>query len=429
MPIVLDNETEDVYLQAGTEEDWGIIPGKRSNLDRETLAKIERECYEHEELKFTDEEKKVMDEQEAPFIEGFENNKENTDTNVINEQTKFHKQILKSLKRINKNQLTFKTELKPKLKLEEKLSQYSIPTPKQKKEKPQDEILTYFEKKRKIESRIKIGDVQNDFGYDLSSEMDLDDVKIKFTQDSSDEKGIPVPKSELKEQNSKIKSLLNVLSKSWKTELDEEFKQEKEDHEGHPLMDVIREDKRLSSYSEGQKYFNRGLEAVHRMGIKPTPTQLDFIRKMFDVCIPHIYKDEFPKFREHLLQAMRKQNFQRGAFLACPRQFGKSTMVALACAALLLIGRGINIVVVANSQDIASKMMKMIIEYYSKLAEVPEYRTNVRIVMSNQRMACVARADNDPSMSNAEIRQKGLFNMIRACSVRSIFTALKCFKN
>jgi len=81
----------------------------------------------------------------------------------------------------------------------------------------------------------------------------------------------------------------------------------------------------------------------------------------------------------------------------------------------MYIGRGLNVVIVANSQDIAAKMMKSVISYYELL-------DGARTIMSNQRMACTARYDTPIDKSIVDIRRSGQFNMVRACSCKNLNT-------
>lgn len=386
MPFSDDNEN--IILNAGFAEDWGFIPGQRSNLDPKFLEEVERYYAEKEASRphgedyvpeFTKEQADQMDEVEKEWNDAYEANlqekkEQKMDGSGDHPMTEMQEFILSSLREAKANH-----------------------------------IAPITGQKRKHSSE--------------PSEPTLGQARYANSTN---------PKKNTFRQ--KIRKLHKTLAKEWKDEWDQYIERDIEDHEGHDIYDVVTEDKRLSDYSEGLKLFNKGLQSIHHMGITPTRTQNDFIRKIFDCCIPHIYRDEFPKFREYLLKKARKQTFERGAFLSCPRQFGKSTTVALACAAMLLIGRGLNIVVVANSQDIASKMKNQIISYYMNLSKFKkegstqsEYKP--RILLQNQRMACVACADADPNLTNAELRQRMEWNMVRACSRNATTQRCQLFLN
>jgi hypothetical protein len=184
---------------------------------------------------------------------------------------------------------------------------------------------------------------------------------------------------------------------------------------GKSREEAFLEDPRLSSACKGKDLYERALLAVKlieaTLSFRLSQTQHRFIRTMIEVCIPHIYREDFLRFKPDLLKQFRQKEFRKGAFLSCPRQFGKSTMTAIAAAALMYVGRRLNIVVVANSQDIAAKMMKAIIGYYICLP-------NAHVLIQNQRSACTICADERDSYGNRsdrEIKLLGYYNMIRAC--------------
>ena len=169
------------------------------------------------------------------------------------------------------------------------------------------------------------------------------------------------------------------------------------------------EDPRLQDRSDGADWFLEGLNSLSAMGFELLPSQYEFVRICFNIAIPHIYKKDFAKYKVKLLTQMRREGFQRMAVLACPRQHGKSFTVSAATAALLLIGRGLNIVVVAQVQDIASQLMTDAVNNLAKIA--PH-----RIIFQNKKKCYISSADVPPGTSRKEIIQKGWFNTVRAFS-------------
>ena len=172
----------------------------------------------------------------------------------------------------------------------------------------------------------------------------------------------------------------------------------------------LQEDVRLREDCYGDKLYAEGLDLLGKLPITLTPPQKDFIKMIFNICSPHIYKDEFLQNKHRLLKKQKQSGFQKMAAVSWARQFGKSTTVSAAAAALLAIGRGLNVVVVANGQDIASKLMQQIMSNYALM------RDPKRIIFQNRKMSFVVRADVPLSMSRQEIIRKGLFNTVRACS-------------
>ena len=171
-----------------------------------------------------------------------------------------------------------------------------------------------------------------------------------------------------------------------------------------------REDPRLSQECKGAQWFNEGIRNLDKLPLKLVPDQLAFVRSVYNLCLPHIYKEDYARFKHTLLAQMKESGFQKMLALACPRQYGKSTTVAAAASGLLSIGRGINIVIVATGQDIASKLMQQTMSNYAAMVGAE------KIIFQNRKMSMVVRADVPANTPRRDIIRNGWFNTVRACS-------------
>lgn len=172
-------------------------------------------------------------------------------------------------------------------------------------------------------------------------------------------------------------------------------------------------DQRLSTTSNGARSYQKAVNAIKNIKITPSDQQASFIRMIFDSCIKLIYgKEEFNKFKYSLMLERGKTYLQYGALLSCPRQFGKSTTVAMAIAALLYVCSGLRVIVVANTQPIASKLLSDIMMFFSQMSEGEPNR----ILQQSKNHALIKNASVDTSKTDKEIKSSKLYNVITAVS-------------
>ncbi len=183
-------------------------------------------------------------------------------------------------------------------------------------------------------------------------------------------------------------------------------------HEATEVTSMIKElrDDRLGD-GDGDSWYEMAVKCYDRMPTPPTPIQKEFLLKHFlYVNLPHIYQHEFLRNKAKILARLKRETIHKAAMLTCPRQFGKSTTTAMGSASLLYVGRGINIVMVANSQGSASDLMKKTMINYVAVSGLE------RVIFKNQKMCCVTRADVSESEPKENIVRNGWFNTVRACS-------------
>lgn len=173
-------------------------------------------------------------------------------------------------------------------------------------------------------------------------------------------------------------------------------------------------DKRLDNEAQGGAAYQAGMDAIKRLDIKPTIQQYTFIRMIFDAALKLIYgKEEFEKFKPQLLKQKGMESFPHSAWLSCPRQFGKSTTVAIAIAALLFICKGIRVICIANSQEIASKLLGTILSFFVQMCG----GSSERLLWNNKKHAAILNPDVDLNMTSLrQVKTERLMNTVMACS-------------
>jgi hypothetical protein len=359
--MVLADGFEDVEMHMGYAESFGLTAGRDQGIIRNsTLAKIDARERENG-LWWSNEAESKMDEEEKPFMdakEEYDRQSEYKDSSYLHkQQKKYEAEKNKGIQKLKKLGLTSKYSDPDDKKSDAELvvndggdDMYYHPRHHRNQRKPQavevvtsdtaskdpkglakqkvidtdetmEDYVDYISDKSRKKSKLS----KKDFDY-LSADIDMfiDDA------DNTMNKNDPRYKTVEKKAGLKLKILLGQIW-DWNKELDESIKRDIEDHQGHSYLDALRDDSRLGDTCEGEILFNKGLDAVIKMAkavnIDPSQIQKDFIKSIFEVCLPHIYKDDFPRFKHVLLKRLNRKEFQRGAFLTCPRQLGKTTMI------------------------------------------------------------------------------------------------------
>ena len=369
-----NNESEEMFHTMGPVEEYGLYEGKDAGMrqaffdDIDTKARKSGYWYSKEiETK--------LDEEELMYIESLKKQeKKNRDPNYLankhDEMTQKRKNIINKLKQYKLYQKTNdendpfynqkiqnKKEREKEKKQQEKLNDIYRSAPSYDSENEDYDDVYYHPKlllKHKLSEEIKKQEIsvkakkrkegsdedpREEYSEPISStnnnnnnnnnDMDID-TNAKTIDDMIDTFGhVPQVKTMKKKLDLRFKVIMGSIY-DWKKELEASIVREIEDHQGDDIVDVICDDERLSLYSLGEELFNKGLKAVEIMaeksGIVLTETQIAFIKNMFEVNLPHIYKDEFARCKHTLLKRMNRKEFQRGAFLSVARQAGKSTM-------------------------------------------------------------------------------------------------------
>ena len=70
-------------------------------------------------------------------------------------------------------------------------------------------------------------------------------------------------------------------------------------------------------------------------GYTRSNAQVDFHKAMIDATLPHIYGQDFSKYRERLMKERNITDLQSEVLICCPRRFGKTTSVSMFIAVTL----------------------------------------------------------------------------------------------
>jgi hypothetical protein len=180
----------------------------------------------------------------------------------------------------------------------------------------------------------------------------------------------------------------------------------------HDPLDVLNEDPSSSSFCLGDIIYEKAMQLLDMFpGKRRSPDQVAFHNAIFQTCLPHIYKEDFQQSRTVLLNKLKRESFNMAALVMTPRRFGKTTAVAMAAAVLMYVCRGINIVIFSTTQDMSSKMMDKIIEFFYQLEGGVD-----RICTEKKGTFTVTQFGSNPTMSNRELERRGLVNRLLARS-------------
>jgi hypothetical protein len=117
---------------------------------------------------------------------------------------------------------------------------------------------------------------------------------------------------------------------------------------------------------------------------KRTKDQTAFHEDFIKLTLPHIFKDDFERYRVQLMRMFKIETFKVGALILCPRRWGKTVAVAMFVAAMLMVCDNVTIATFSSGQRASSGLMTQVIRF------VYELGGEKRVVVSNEECFQVA---------------------------------------
>lgn len=177
-----------------------------------------------------------------------------------------------------------------------------------------------------------------------------------------------------------------------------------------PVYDLMTRDERTREFSPGEKYFEMAFETFNRIG-KYSSMQARFFEKCINTLAPIIYGNDLSRNRIKLLKRFHQKRFKVSTLLMCPRQFGKSFIVAHTIATLLFVARKINIVIFSAGKQSSTSLIGKIKDAYCRIPGAKE-----RILQNKSDFFKVSSPDEDLSKSRGNRQMDGNFSTVHALS-------------
>ena len=150
--------------------------------------------------------------------------------------------------------------------------------------------------------------------------------------------------------------------------------------------------------SRGMELFELAFRLLDMFDQQRTPDQKRFHDAIFQTCAAHIFKDDFLQHREELLDRFDWDEFKMAAMIMTPRRSGKTTAAAMACAVLLYVGRGMELLVFSSGQEMSSTFMQKVKAYFLQLPNAHE-----RILRNDVKRFSVAHIDAPAGLSAEQL--------------------------
>jgi phage terminase large subunit-like protein len=133
------------------------------------------------------------------------------------------------------------------------------------------------------------------------------------------------------------------------------------------------------------------LRTLDGLGYERTPTQKSFHREFLGACLQSVYGADFTRFRDRILAENGLESAHTEVLVCTPRRFGKTTSVALFCAAMLLSVDEAWISVFSTGQRASSSLLDLA---HKMIIALPGGKA--RIAKKNQEQLFVTPPD-DPT--------------------------------
>jgi hypothetical protein len=105
---------------------------------------------------------------------------------------------------------------------------------------------------------------------------------------------------------------------------------------------------------------------LDNLGLKRHHHQIRFHEHMIKACLSKIYEEEWETQYEQITHKFGIEKMKREGLYTCPRRFGKTTAVAIYCAAFLLVVPNSKVAVFATGKRTAKKLMMQIVGFLIK---------------------------------------------------------------
>jgi hypothetical protein len=139
----------------------------------------------------------------------------------------------------------------------------------------------------------------------------------------------------------------------------------------------------------GDRQVGQLLYTLDQMGYERTHTQQSFHREFLGACLQSIYGSDFSRFRDRILAEHHLESAHTEVLVCTPRRFGKTTSVALFCAAMLWSVDEAWISVFSTGQRASSSLLDLA---YKMVLELPGGKS--RVIKKNQEQLFISPPGN-----------------------------------
>ena len=193
-------------------------------------------------------------------------------------------------------------------------------------------------------------------------------------------------------------------------------REQSEQHEARRLrnvLDVAANPFVVATASDGARRWaamQRALDSLQTNGCKRSLDQTRFHDAMLVSCAQLVMgKHNLEAERDAMLAQLRRDQLPFGTLILCPRRWGKSTSVAMFCAALLYTCPRIRLLIMATQRKSASLLLKSTLHYFTQFED-----GSARIAENNQFKFTVRSSDF--AGSRAEALRTGAVSGVTACA-------------
>jgi hypothetical protein len=151
---------------------------------------------------------------------------------------------------------------------------------------------------------------------------------------------------------------------------------------------------KTSGHTDGDARYKKINEMLDQCGMKRTDYQRQFHHMGMMACVPHIYGKDYDMCRSRIMKTHGLKEFRSEVLVVTPRRYGKTTMVAMFVAVLLLVVAGIKICIFSTGKRSSGTLLNMITTFIHIL------HGEKRIVKHNQEELFVGENSLDNGLSD-----------------------------
>ena len=115
----------------------------------------------------------------------------------------------------------------------------------------------------------------------------------------------------------------------------------------------------LSGHRRFENVFARINRIAADMGMTLEPIQRNFVEKFMMTCAPLIYGPDWASSKYEFFRRYKVDDEEKGVCVMTPRQFGKTTTLAIFATALLLEVRKIQVAIISTGKDSAKRLLDL----------------------------------------------------------------------
>jgi len=193
-------------------------------------------------------------------------------------------------------------------------------------------------------------------------------------------------------------------AKSWKVEAEQLtslYKRDKDiDDEAnaiHTREYLCSQAYKSQSRTSGEELYDHIIADLNRLGLVRTKYQKQFHEAAMHACLYWIYGPEYERLRRELMRRLNLPSINSEVLCITPRRYGKTTMVAMFAAVMLMRIPGLQIAIFSTGKRASQAMMQKIVVFVKKLKGGAE-----RIVARNDEHLYIAASAQLDAKGNAK---------------------------